>query len=69
MEPNPWKHTRNAIKCCIDCKPPKRFPGCGGTCEEYKKEKAEYLENKEKYRIERENNPPLTSFDFDKVRI
>ena len=25
------------FKHCRDCKPPKRYPGCSGICEDYKK--------------------------------
>lgn len=28
-----------AIKCCKDCKPPLRHPGCHDRCEQYLKEK------------------------------
>lgn len=28
-----------AIKCCKDCKPPERYPGCSDHCEKYKQEK------------------------------
>lgn len=31
-----------AINCCKDCVPPKRFPGCHGSCAAYLKEKAEW---------------------------
>lgn len=31
-----------AIKCCKDCVPPKRYPGCHSHCPEYIEEKAEY---------------------------
>lgn len=27
------------ITCCRDCKPPKRYPGCGANCAEYKEQK------------------------------
>ena len=27
------------IKCCKDCVPPKRYPGCGSNCSEYQAEK------------------------------
>ena len=27
------------FECCRDCKEPKRFPGCGKDCAEYKKAK------------------------------
>lgn len=28
-----------AIKCCKDCIPPKRYPGCHSKCPEYQAEK------------------------------
>ena len=28
-----------AIKCCKDCVPPTRYPGCHAKCEQYKAEK------------------------------
>lgn len=37
------------IKCCFGCVAPKRFPGCGATCPEYIKEKAEDAAKKEAY--------------------
>lgn len=36
------------IFCCRYCKPPKRYPGCHSHCEEYKKQKEEYLKRVEK---------------------
>ena len=27
------------IKCCMDCVPPKRYPGCGAKCKAYIAEK------------------------------
>lgn len=41
------------IKCCYGCVPPKRYPGCGATCPEYIKEKAEDAAKKEAYYKER----------------
>lgn len=37
------------IKCCFGCVPPKRYPGCGATCPEYKDEKAKDAAQKEAY--------------------
>lgn len=37
------------IKCCYGCVAPKRYPGCGATCPEYKAEKAEDAAKKEAY--------------------
>ena len=38
---SPWRKERYHIKCCNGCIPPKRYPGCGGKCKEYKEEKEE----------------------------
>lgn len=53
----------NKIKCCKDCKPPKRYPGCSDHCEDYKKEKAENELFKEKMRAERPR--VMGKHDFD----
>ena len=37
-----------AIKCCKDCVPPTRYPGCHAKCEQYKAEKAKWEQEKEK---------------------
>ena len=39
-----------AIKCCKDCVPPTRYPGCHAKCEQYKAEKAKWEEEKAKAR-------------------
>lgn len=67
MSPTPWRNNRHAIKCCKDCVPPKRYPGCGANCKEYKDEKAEYAEKmrKEKEYV-KNHRPVLTNYDFDK---
>ena len=39
------------IKCCKDCVPPKRYPGCGSKCPEYQEERARrmaYLDDQRK---------------------
>ena len=41
------------IKCCFGCVPPNRYPGCGATCPEYIREKAEDAAQKEAYYKER----------------
>ena len=52
-----------AIKCCKDCVPPTRYPGCHAKCEQYKAEKAKWEEEKAKA-----NNPVmLTNYDFDEI--
>ena len=34
------------INCCRYCVPPKRYPGCHGTCPEYRYQRAIYDERK-----------------------
>lgn len=59
-----WRNERKVIKCCFGCVPPKRYPGCGDRCEEYKKEKAEYKKQMEEYK---KNMPEILSgYDFNK---
>ena len=41
-----------AIKCCKDCVPPARYPGCHAKCEQYKAEKAKWEEQKQLIRKE-----------------
>lgn len=54
------------IKCYRNCVPPKRYPGCGAKCEEYKKEKEELKLKREYIRKDREAHPVLTTYDFHK---
>lgn len=68
MSPTPWRKERHTIECCKDCKPPKRYPGCGGTCKEYKEEKAKYLEDKQKEKEYLKNHPAIEEYDFNRVR-
>ena len=45
------------INCCKDCIPPKRHPGCHGSCPEYLQERADldkYKREKRKERIVKE---------------
>ena len=32
----------NYFNCCRHCEPPKRYPGCAGSCDEYKNERKRY---------------------------
>ena len=41
------------IRCCMGCVPPKRKPGCHGTCREYIEEKAALDEEKRAERKQR----------------
>ncbi|MEE1302461.1 MAG: hypothetical protein UHD64_06725 [Bacteroidales bacterium] len=53
------------MKCCKDCVPPKRHPGCHDTCEEYAKEKEE--DRLKKKWANKNANPYLTNYDFNKI--
>lgn len=37
------------ITCCKECVPPKRYPGCHGSCEEYISQRIEYKRLKDAY--------------------
>lgn len=52
-----------AIKCCKDCVPPTRYPGCHAKCEQYKVEKAKWEEEKAKAH----KTVILTNYDFDEI--
>ena len=54
-----------AIKCCKDCVPPTRYPGCHAKCEQYKAEKAKWEE--EKKLIKANKTVMLTNYDFDEI--
>ncbi len=43
-----------AIKCCKDCVPPARYPGCHDRCSKYLEEKAKWEEEKKLMRKERD---------------
>lgn len=68
MSPSPWRKERRSIKCCKDCKPPKRYPGCGDHCPEYKKEKAKYLADKQKEKEYLANHPTISDYDFSRSK-
>ena len=68
MSPSPWRTERKIIKCCIDCKPPKRYPGCGDKCKEYKEEKAKYTADKQKEKDYLNNHRPLSNYDFNRYK-
>ena len=42
-----------AIKCCIGCVIPKRYPGCHDHCEEYRREKEAH--DRRKAELDQEN--------------
>lgn len=43
----------NYFECCHYCVPPKRYPGCSGTCPEYKAGKEKLDADKARYNKER----------------
>ena len=53
------------IKCCKDCVPPARYPGCHAKCEKYIKEKAEYERQKEYAKAHK--TVVLTNYDFNEI--
>ena len=54
-----------AIKCCKDCVPPTRYPGCHAKCEQYKAEKAKWEEEKKLAKANK--TVMLTNYDFDEI--
>ena len=68
MTPSPWRHSRHHIECCFNCKPPKRYPGCGDHCPEYKEEKAKLAADKQREKEYLENHPTISNYDFNKVK-
>ena len=56
-----------AIKCCKDCVPPTRYPGCHAKCERYKAEKAEL--DKENKIIRANKAVMFASYDFDDITL
>ena len=67
MSASPWRQERVTIQCCRYCKPPKRYPGCGADCKEYKEEKAKYKADKQREKELLGNRPIIKEFDFNKV--
>lgn len=53
------------IKCCKDCVPPQRYPGCHAKCNKYLEEKAKWEE--EKKLIKANKAVMLTNYDFDEI--
>lgn len=66
MSDTPWRRERHIIKCCHGCVPPKRYPGCGAHCQEYKDEKAEL--ERMKAAAKAAMPAPITEYDFNRVR-
>jgi hypothetical protein len=55
------------IECCKDCKAPKRYPGCHGSCPEYIAERAEYDRLKAIHDRERDINVSITQQRGERV--
>lgn len=58
----------NQIKCCINCVPPRRYPGCGGACEEYKAEKAAIIEQNRRKTRDRIQERTIASVQYTGLR-
>lgn len=65
---SPWRNQRYAVDCCKDCKPPKRYPGCGDHCEEYKKQKAKYSADKKREKEYLKNHPVLNDWALSRQK-
>mgnify|MGYP003290386388 CR=1 FL=1 len=68
MNASPWTKERRTIICCKDCKPPKRYPGCGDHCKEYKKEKIKLRIQRQREKQYNSTHPVLNAYDFNKIR-
>lgn len=62
-----WRKETGGIKCCKNCKPPKRHTACWDQCEQYKKEKVEYERLKEKRKEALESAARITSYEVNKI--
>lgn len=56
------------IKCCKDCVPPERYPGCGDHCDRYKQEKAAYEKRKSEYK-QQSIQRNVTEYDFHRTGV
>lgn len=54
-----------SIKCCKDCMPPTRHPGCHAKCNRYLEEKAE--DEKRKEYVKTHKAVILTNYDFNEI--
>lgn len=63
---SPWGKERSGIDCCRHCVPPKRYPGCGDHCDEYKKKKAKYTADKQREKEHLKNHPVISNYDFNR---
>lgn len=55
------------IYCCKNCVPPKRHLNCHATCKEYIDAKAQFEENKKKFKADIAKIPNLTAYDSDEI--
>ena len=65
---HPYGGDRNPIKCCKDCKPPKRHPACHDTCEEYLEEKTRYEHEKAIRRAYKNLDHDVFNIERDRTR-
>ena len=56
-----------AIKCCLGCVAPKRYPGCSDHCLEYAEQRAQYDKDVAEYRRQKAIQSGITSQKFDGV--
>ena len=55
-----------SIKCCKNCVPPQRYPGCHAKCIKYLEEKAKW--EKEKNLIKANKAVMLATYDYEEIR-
>lgn len=51
------------FESCRNCKPPKRKPGCHGTCPEYREDREAWDRDKERIDAEKEKDSFLKSIE------
>ena len=65
---HPYGGDRDPIKCCKNCKPPKRHLACHDTCEEYLEEKARYEYEKDVIRKRKNLEHDIFNIEHDRTR-
>ena len=55
----------HTITCCFEC--PDRHPGCHGTCEKYKQQRAEWDAKRAEQKKNQEAQRELNGFYYDSV--
>lgn len=58
-------NTGHTITCCFDCHD--RFPGCHGTCEKYKQQRAEYDAKRAEHKKKTDAKRGLNEYHFDSI--